>query len=162
MSRKPAAITRRPSPSNRSTWACASALRPSSHGTLFPPDRAVAARSITAGAAPFTKQRTTAVPDASTLLVKTAISLYVESNGRVATREYCSRVPSTLSPAFAPSTSRAPSVGSPTTLPSSSLASLATMNGIVDGGGRADGVLHGALEAASHAGDGVAVDRVEH
>src|SRR5436305_10109962 len=42
---------------------------------LCPPDRAVVARPITAGAAPLTKQRTTGVPDGPTAVLKVAISL---------------------------------------------------------------------------------------
>ena len=70
-----AAMTRWPWPSIRSMCACARSLRSASHGTLVPPDRAVAARAITAGAAPLTKHRTTGRPAASTAELKVAISL---------------------------------------------------------------------------------------
>ena len=70
-----AAITRWPSPSMRSMCAVCCSLRSASHGMLAPPDRAVAARAITAGAAPLTKQRTTARPAASVAELKVAISL---------------------------------------------------------------------------------------
>ena len=42
---------------------------------LVPPDRAVAARAITAGAAPLTKHRTTGRPAASVAELNVAISL---------------------------------------------------------------------------------------
>ena len=58
-------------------WTCCSArcLSASSQGTLVPLASAVAARAITAGAAPLTKQRTTSLPDASLAWLKVAISL---------------------------------------------------------------------------------------
>ena len=51
------------------------ALRSASSGTLSPAASAVAARSITAGAAPFTKQRTTFLPEESVAELNVAISL---------------------------------------------------------------------------------------
>ena len=86
-------------------------------------------RSNTAGAAPLTKQRTTALPEASVVEENVAMSLYTGSNGSVVSRGNRSRLVSMSSPALWPSTSRAPSVGSPTTLPFSSLASLVMMYG---------------------------------
>ena len=59
----------------RATASSALFFRSSSQGTLAPAARAVAARPITAGAAPFTKQRTTFLPDASVAELKVAISL---------------------------------------------------------------------------------------
>ena len=70
-----AAITRRPSPSMRSMCARCCPLSSASHAMLVPPDRAVAARAITAGAAPLTKHRTTGRPAASVAELKVAISL---------------------------------------------------------------------------------------
>ncbi len=67
---------------------------------LVPADRAVPARAITAGAAPLTKHRTTGRPAASTAELKVAISLYVGSNGKVASRGSRSRVASMSSPAL--------------------------------------------------------------
>jgi hypothetical protein len=81
---------------------------------------------MTAGAAPFTKQRTTGRPSEPVMAWKVAMSLYVGSNGRVARRGSRSRVVSMSRPALCARISRAPSVGSPTTLPSTSCASLAT------------------------------------
>ena len=75
MSRKAAAITRWPSFSMRSMASSARCFRSASHGMLAPPARAVAARPITAGAAPFTKQRTTFRPDESVAVLKVAINL---------------------------------------------------------------------------------------
>lgn len=95
----------------------------------MPPESAVAARAARAGAAPFTKQRTTGFPAASRAELKVAISLYAGSNGSVASCGSSWRVDSMSRPALWPSTSRAPSVGSPTTLPSASFASLAMMYG---------------------------------
>ncbi len=59
----------------RVTASSALFFRASSHGTLAPAARALAVWSITAGAAPFTKQRTTLLPDASVAELKVAISL---------------------------------------------------------------------------------------
>jgi hypothetical protein len=70
-----AAITRRPSPSMRSISAWARWLSPASQGTTLPAARAVAARPITAGAAPLTKQRTTGRPVVSAAEWKVAITL---------------------------------------------------------------------------------------
>jgi hypothetical protein len=70
-----AAITRRPSPSMRSMWAWARWLSSASQGMVLPAARAVAARPITAGAAPFTKQRTTGRPEVSAAVWKVAINL---------------------------------------------------------------------------------------
>ena len=70
-----AAMTRSPSPSIRWTCEFAFSLSASSQGTLVPLASAVAARAITAGAAPLTKQRTTSLPDASLAWLKVAISL---------------------------------------------------------------------------------------
>jgi len=55
--------------------ACARSLKPVSQGILVPADSAVAARAITAGAAPLTKHRTTGRPAASVAELKVAISL---------------------------------------------------------------------------------------
>jgi hypothetical protein len=93
---------------------------------LWPPDKAVAVRDITAGAAPLTKQRTTGRPAASWTWQKVAISLQDGSNGSVASRGRRSRVLSMSRPALCPRMSRAPSVGSPTTSPFTRSASLAT------------------------------------
>ena len=71
-----------------------------SQGMLPPPDRAVAARDITAGAAPLTKHRTTGRPVASAAVWNVAISLYVGSNGSVASRGSRSRVSSMSIPAL--------------------------------------------------------------
>jgi hypothetical protein len=65
-------------------WCCS--FSPASHGMLVPPDRAVAARAITAGAAPLTKHRITGRPAVSVAELNVAISLYVGSNGSVASR----------------------------------------------------------------------------
>ena len=59
----------------RVTASSARFSRSSSQGTLAPPERALAVRPITAGAAPFTKQRTTSLPDESVAELKVAISL---------------------------------------------------------------------------------------
>ena len=74
-SRAAAAITRRPSRSIRSACARARSFRSASHGMVLSADRAVAARAITAGAAPLTKHRTTGRPAASVAKLKVAISL---------------------------------------------------------------------------------------
>ena len=55
-------------------------------GTVVLLARADAARPITAGPAPLTNIRTTAFPDVSLASAKTAMSLYVGSNGSVASR----------------------------------------------------------------------------
>ncbi len=120
-------MTRKPARSIRSMCASARSWSPASQGTEPPADRAVAARAIIAGAAPFTKHRTTGRPSASVVALNVAMSLIVASNGRVASRGSRSRVASMSRPALWPSTSSAPSVGSPTTFPSTSWASLATM-----------------------------------
>ena len=65
-----------------------------------PPDIAEAARPMTAGAAPLTKHRTTPRPDASVAELNVAMSLYVGSNGSVASRGIRSRVASMSSPAL--------------------------------------------------------------
>ena len=68
-------MTRRPASPMRSTCCSARCLSASSQGMLVPLASAVAARAITAGAAPLTKQRTTSFPDASLAWLKVAISL---------------------------------------------------------------------------------------
>ena len=91
-------------------------------------ERAVAARLITAGAAPFTKQRTTSLARRVGGGVEGRHQLVggVErQRGRDAGTSL--RLASMSSPALWARTSRAPSVGSPTTLPFTSLASLAMM-----------------------------------
>ena len=129
MSFMAAAMIRRPcSPSRSIAWS-ARWFSCSPQGTVSPLARAVVDRPITAGAAPLTKTRTTGFPDSSLASQKAAMSLYVGSNGRVASRGYAACVPSMSSFALCPRTSRAPSVGSPTTLPSTSLASLVIRNG---------------------------------
>ena len=60
----------------RVTASSARCFRLSSHATLAPAENGtVAVRLITAGAAPFTKQRTTSVPEASVVELNVAISL---------------------------------------------------------------------------------------
>ena len=59
----------------RSRASSARFFRAASQGTLAPAASAVAVRPITAGAAPFTKQRTTFSPDESVAELKVAISL---------------------------------------------------------------------------------------
>ena len=71
-SRRPSRAARPPPSAGR--WPRARA-QSSSQGTLSPPDSALAAWLMTAGAAPFTKQRTTSLPDASDAFVNAAISL---------------------------------------------------------------------------------------
>ena len=86
MSRVAATMMRRPLPPRRSISCDDRVFCSSPQGTLSPLARADAARPITAGPAPLTNARTTAFPDASLASAKTAISLYVGSNGRVASR----------------------------------------------------------------------------
>ena len=59
----------------RAAASSARFLRASSQGTVSVPARALAARSITAGAAPLTKMRTTLLPAASVAEVNAAMSL---------------------------------------------------------------------------------------
>ncbi len=76
MSRKPAAMTRSPCSPMRVMLACAWSLRSASQGMPAPAERALAALSMTAGAAPLTKQRTVCcAPVPSPTGQKTAISL---------------------------------------------------------------------------------------
>ncbi len=86
MSRVAATMIRRPCSPRRSISWLALSFCSSPQGTLVPFARADAARPITAGPAPLTNIRTTAFPDASLASAKTAMSLYVGSNGSVARR----------------------------------------------------------------------------